>query len=352
MADIRYERRCETEFPHAADVLEREYAENGFSSGWCLQAKPLPDYFFDIHVHYADRTGANVGELVAPDIARGLALEVKRSLLMIRMYGKERPSLREAEETLRDDSYSVETLRPLLAGLPLDQNVTLAAWIQYLSPEPELVHAAKELGMRMIKLHNSPVIMEAAPAETWLSPEWQATFAAMGECNMPVLWHVTQRLAPSKYTSGARNAYWEEGWKKGVSYGNEELLQVFLTCALRNPNVNFIGAHQLHIGWERLDELFTAHRNLYVDTTVGCQLRPGDSFYPHDKEFLRRIFIKWADRILYGTDIFWRGQQISYNDEVTAASQNFLLRLDLPEDVLQKVCHGNAERLLSLAPLK
>lgn len=351
MSGIRYENGMEDQYPHAADVVERDVSENGFSAGWCMHAKPTPAYFFDFHVHYADRTSANVNALIQPDIKRAMALDVQRNLLIIRMYGKERPNLKEAEESMGDDSYSAEALRPLLEGLPRDEHVVLSAWPQYLSPEPALIHAAKDLGMRVIKLHNAPVIVEAAPADVWLSNAWQQCFQTMAKLHMPVLWHVTQRLPSSHYTGGGRNTYWKDGWKKGVSYGNEELLQVFLTCCQRHPEVNFVGAHQLHIGWERLDKLFAGHPNLYVDTTVGCQLKLGDSFYPNDKKFLRDVFIKWADRILFGTDTFWRGGIENHNDDVVQMACNFLMRLDLPEDVLNKVCHGNAERLTGLRSL-
>ena len=60
------------------------------------------------------------------------------------------------------------------------------------------------------------------------------------------------------------------------------------------PKINFIGAHQLHIGWERLGELFDKYPNLYTDTSTGCFLNPDDDFYSEDKEYLRNFFIKIA----------------------------------------------------------
>ncbi|MCL1795762.1 MAG: amidohydrolase [Clostridia bacterium] len=348
MSTHPYERHSETEYPHARDVLEREVSENGFAAGWCMHAKPVPDYYFDVHVHYADRSKANIHTVIAPEAACCLKMGVKRSLLLIRIHGLIPPTDDKSMESLQDEDYTVEALRPLLAGFPLDESAVLAAWLHHSCPEPQLIHAAKGLGMRAIKLHNAPMITLGDPAESWLTPAWQETFAAMTAYRMPVLWHVTQRLPSSDYTGGGRNTYWQDGWKNGVRYGNEELLQVFLTCCARNPGIPFIGAHQLHIGWERLDKLFTGYPNLYVDTTVGCQLRIGDTFYPHDKDFLRGIFIKWADRILFGTDTFWRGCPSSETQEVIRMSQNFIERLDLPECVLRKVCHENAERLLSL----
>lgn len=351
MSELKYARGDERRYPHAMDVFEREVAENGFAAGWCMHAKPVPDYLFDAHVHYADRTGEKVLALVAHNAARAEALEVLRSLLIVRICGKEKPDLGNADEKLGDEIYSSQALKALLEGLEEDPRVVLAAWIEYLTPEAELVRAAKALGARCIKLHNSPIMEQAAPSDVWLSPPWQECFAAMVELKLPVLWHVTQRLPGCTYTGGDKNLYWREGWKKGITYGNEALLQTFLTCCQRNPGVNFIGAHQLHIGWERLDRLFAGYPNLHVDMTVGCRLRLDDMFYPHDQAYLRSVFIKWSERIVFGTDNFWRGKagtDDGYNELMIREVLHFLTRLDLPEDALLNICHRNAERLMGL----
>ncbi|HML49117.1 MAG TPA: amidohydrolase family protein [Clostridia bacterium] len=351
MAQIRYERGDEALTPHAADVLERDYAEAGFARGWCPQAKPVPEYYFDFHVHYMDETDRPLAEVIAPDLNRVMDQQVLRTLLILRMHGEKAPVADPSSAVLKDASYPAAQIASLAQGIAWDQNVVLSAWLDHSAPDAQLVRQVAALGVRCIKLHNAPVIAQAAPADLWLSPAWQEAFAAMGELKLPVLWHVTQRLPSNAYTGGGRNTYWNVGWKNGVSYGNEELLQAFLACCRRFPQLNFVGAHQLHVGWERLDELFTAHPNLHVDTTVGCTLRFFDTLYPQDKAFLRTIFIKWADRILYGTDSFWRGKGDLGIPDLGNEHMNFLRALDLPGEALQKICHLNAERLTGLSPL-
>ena len=41
-----YHHDNEERYPHAADVLERQRAEDGFASGWAMHQKPAADYFF------------------------------------------------------------------------------------------------------------------------------------------------------------------------------------------------------------------------------------------------------------------------------------------------------------------
>ena len=347
MPKIIYNQESEELYPHAPDLLEREYAENGFAKGWAMHAKPVPQYFFDSHVHYSG--GRNdVSDTVKSFVEKSGKLEVvKRLLIIFQIYGEKWGQDMKIDNIM--DTFTYFKLEELTKQLELFENSDKLFWSAYLnyqSSEKELVHAAADSGARCIKLHNAPQIEDNAPFDLWYSDDWQDVFAAIGERKLPILWHVTQRLPSSLYTGGKRNVYWETGWKNKVQYNNEDLLQVFLTCCRRHPNVNFIGAHQLHIGWERLDELFTAHQNLYVDTTIGCMLRMYDHFYPHDKEYLRSVFIKWADRIIFGTDSFGEYSESNYVQHL-----HFITALDLPQDALDKICHGNLERLCGLSKL-
>ena len=347
MPKIIYDRESEGLCPHAPDVLEREFAEGGFASGWAPHCKPVPKYYFDCHVHYSGQKDG-----VAPHLRQFAetvgALEVKRLLVIFQIYGKKWNCGLLGENIMDGFPYfTMEELENQIGGLfSGSDRLFWSAYLNYLSPEKELVHAAADMGARCIKLHNAPQIEDAAPLGLWLSSEWREVFEAVSERGLPVLWHVTQRLPSNAYTGGGRNVYWAKGWKNGVAYNNEDLLQVFLTCCRRCPGINFIGAHQLHIGWERLEELFTAHHNLYVDTTIGCMLRAYDDFYPHDKKYLREIFIKWADRIIFGTDSFG-----AYSEQNYLQHLRFIAALGLPQCAIDKICSENLERLCNTAGL-
>jgi len=351
MSKIIYNQGNEEIYPHAPDLLEREFAENGFAKGWSMQAKPVPAYYFDSHVHYSGGKSKNIFENLKLSLESAESLDVKRQLIIFQIYGKKWGLNLKTENIM--DNFPYFTTEELNSQVNASSSIFAgnrhlwSAYLNYQSSEKELIDIVADMGARCIKLHNAPQIEDNAPYDLWLSDDWQEVFQEIADRNLPVLWHVTQRLPSSAYTGGSRNVYWKNGWKKGVNYNNEDLLQIFLTCCRRNPEVNFIGAHQLHIGWERLDELFTGNPNLYVDTTVGCMLRMYDDFYPHDKNYLRSVFIKWADRILFGTDSFGTYSELNYLQHM-----RFISLLDLPQDVLDKICHGNLERLCNISQLK
>jgi predicted TIM-barrel fold metal-dependent hydrolase len=350
MTEIIYAPDEESGFPHGADVHEREVAENGFAAGWCMQAKPVADYWFDFHIHGEIKPGSDMMSEIQYDLDLNREFNVRRGMVIIGICGPRWPRERSTHQGMDKHPYlTSDEAAAVTKSANEDGGAAWAAYLKYLNPDPELIKSVRSAGARCIKLHNAPQIEDAAPADLWLSPDWQAAFAAMAGCSLPVLWHVTQRLPACPYTGGGRNSYWAKGWENGVKYGNEELLQVFLKCCERNPGVNFVGAHQLHIGWERLDALFAGYPNLYVDTTIGCVLQEDDTFYPKDKEFLRAVFIKWADRIIYGTDSVWGSRN---NRSTQSKHIRFLKHLDLPSDMLNKIAHGNAERLLGLGPVK
>ena len=348
-----YHHDDEERYPHAADVLERQRAENGFASGWAMHQKPVPDYFFDVHLHYGGPKDRTLPERIRSSMSAWEAQEAIRAMVILNIYGEKQDCLVPAyTENEWFPWFTIERALELLGDLPDDDRFFWSAWIDHRQPDAELVLAAADAGARGIKLHNAPVIESNAPCDLWLSGEWRKVFDTIGERKLPVLFHVTQRLPGSAYTGGGRNTYWTKGWENGVTYGNEDLLQAFLTCCRKHTDVSFIGAHQLHIGWERLDGLFDVYPNLFVDTTIGCTLRLYDEFYPHDKEYLREIYIKRADRILFGTDCVWGGDQekTKTNETSLLEHKRFITSLDLPGEVLNLICHGNAERLYRIEP--
>ena len=347
MVFIKYDRADENRYPHCADVLERIIADGGFSDGWAMQSKPIPDYFFDAHVHYHGPTDKPLADCLINYTDAAEALDIKRALIYTQIY-KTKWNYGMLADTVMDKFpyFKVADIKDQIKEPNADPRHVWAAYINYFSSEPDLIYEAAEAGIRCIKLHNAPVLEDNQPADIWLNKEWANVFKAIDECGLPVNFHATQRITPAKYTGGGRNSYWSKGSKNGVSYTNEDLFKVFLTLCERYPKINFIGAHQLHIGWEKLDLLFTGYPNLYVDTSCGCILRPYHDFYPNDKEFLRKIFIRWADRIIFGTDTFG-----DYNETYYRQHQHFINKLDLPQDVLDKVTHGNLERLCGVAGL-
>lgn len=86
-----------------------------------------------------------------------------------------------------------------------------------------------------------------------------------------------------------------------------------------------------------LERLLAKYPNLYCDLS-----EPGGyCAIARDKKFGRDFVVRWADRLLFGTDVLMSKQEIPQFALYDA--------LDLPDDVQYKVYRGNAIRLLKLA---
>ena len=82
----------------------------------------------------------------------------------------------------------------------------------------------------------------------------------------------------------------------------------------------------------RLFDLFDRYPNLYADLSAGSGL----GALKRDTAHARRLLIRYADRLLYGRDD--KGNRL----------YEFLVTLDLPPDVAEKIFAGNALRLVPL----
>ncbi|MEA2063472.1 MAG: amidohydrolase family protein, partial [Gemmatimonadota bacterium] len=125
------------------------------------------------------------------------------------------------------------------------------------------------------------------------------------------------------------------------------------------PEMNLILCHQGFMGYTKLSGLFEKHPNLYLDTSAGFLLHDGDYLTDAERARIRPFFIRWADRILFGTDAnaWWEYPETVSEHEVRRYIYNhvhpfkrFIQHLYLPQPVLSKVAHGNFERLFNMAP--
>jgi predicted TIM-barrel fold metal-dependent hydrolase len=89
-----------------------------------------------------------------------------------------------------------------------------------------------------------------------------------------------------------------------------------------------------------LERLLGKYPNLYCDLS-----EPGGyTAIARDKKFGREFLLRWADRLLFGTDVLMSGQQIPQFELFDL--------LNLPEEVQYKIYRGNAIRLLKLEGVK
>lgn len=318
--------------PHSPDVYERETADGGFSSGWGLHFPTSERYWIDCHVHV--RRVPDFQQCVDRWFNWSLAY---RQSKFIAVNGMPEPS---------ETEYSYDELADMMRG---ESRLAFLYYPGIDTPDVEPLERALEAGARGVKLWSPTFVLEGRPADEFERQKWEGFFKIVNDRRLPILWHVTQRMTDSPYTGGGRNAYWSEGWKKGVKYTNEDLLQSFLNIAKAHPDGYFIGAHQLYVGLDRLEKIFQEHPNVYIDTSIGCFVRWGDVMYPADQKKIRKFFVKYADRILFGTDIgVGEGYHLETEHLSLMGHIRFIRQLRLPYEELQKISHQNSEKLFQL----
>lgn len=206
-------------------------------------------------------------------------------------------------------------------------------------------------------------------------PRFDPMWDACGRLKMPVAIHVGDPLAfftpTDKYNERYEELHNHPDWS---FYGNdfpkfEEILAARDRVIARHPNTNFI---VLHVGnyAENLENV-AAHLDRFPNMYVEIAARIGE--LGRQPRTAREFFIKYQDRVLFGTDAVPHGnetpQQI-YGDELYKIYYRFLETDDeyfdyapaevppqgrwriygigLPDEVLRKVYNGNAMRLLGV----
>jgi predicted TIM-barrel fold metal-dependent hydrolase len=326
------------QYPHAPDVLERETSDRGFSQGWGMHFTPVEEYWTDSHTHLELQNIKDYNQALQQFKSAMDKSDIKYATVIT--LWQSRKEMGDGFQEILE--HGISTIKETSGLFPM-------LYLDYKDADHSIIDEAVQAGVKGIKLHNAQVVSEGSDHQVWLSDEWGKVFEKICKYKLPVLWHVTQRLTDSPYTGGGRNTYWKNGWLKGVKYTNQDLLNVFLEVVGQNPDINFVGAHQLHMGWEQIAGLFGRYPNLLVDTSCGCIVREFDYICKTDINYLRRYFINYSDKILFGTDaIVGKDFTEHYADVNYANHIRFIRQLRLPYAELQRVAHGNFERLYVL----
>ena len=318
--------------PHSPYLMQRETLDNGFSKGWMPHFPPSEEYWIDVHVHL-------MGVKDADDLKR--LLDEWFSRLDAYRLGKIVAIVDQDELFGVFDELSKK-----------DPRFAWMYWPKIDAPSVALVREAVRHGACALKLHNSPIMGGRIPRQVYQSNEWQAILSYAETAGIPLLWHVTQRHSYSPYHGGGLNAYWQDGWAKGVTFTNEDLLQDVLAQMRRHPNLKVIGAHQLHVGVERLSALFKEYKNLYIDSSCGMYLRWADEFIEADRLLLREFVETWSERIVFGTDAgLSPGSVDEYAVQGFLCHPHFMLKLGLSDKALQDVAWRTSQQLFNLKPV-
>jgi predicted TIM-barrel fold metal-dependent hydrolase len=229
------------------------------------------------------------------------------------------------------------------AGLTLQDVITAhhhfpARFIPGYCPYPALPNAC-DLLRAAAKIHGVRICGEWKFRMLVNDPRTLELFRVAGELHMPVLLHFDVPYLPGP---DGRPVY-QKQWYGGTVENLEATLRA---C----PGTNFIGhapgfwreisanADQDPTAYPkgpitgpgRLYRLFETYPNLFADLSANS----GRTAIARDPVHGRNFILRFADRLLFGRD--------GHGGDLW----QFLQTLDLPQDVLDKTCFRNAERLV------
>ncbi|HSQ84607.1 MAG TPA: amidohydrolase family protein, partial [Desulfobacterales bacterium] len=131
----------------------------------------------------------------------------------------------------------------------------------------------------------------------------------------------------------------------------------------KNPDLVFIGCHLASLEWS-VDEM-AKWFDKYPNAAVDMAARMGQLFYQtvEDREKVRNFFIKYQDRLMYGTDIIDRGENkesfqnrihetwlrdweylVTDNEMTSNLIDGNFMGLQLPKEVVNKIYAENFKR--------
>jgi predicted TIM-barrel fold metal-dependent hydrolase len=192
-----------------------------------------------------------------------------------------------------------------------------------------------------------------------LDPLW----ATAGELGLPVMIHVADPVAFFDPLN-SNNERWEElhahpDWQfpSPPFPGFMTIMEGFANLVTNHPETVFIGAHvgcfSENLAW--VGQLLDRCPNFYVDISARI------SELGRQPYTARRFFLRYADRILFGTDAgpnldYYRlvyhfletdDEYFNYDLSPTPGQGRWhIYGLHLPDDVLEKVYHRNAARII------
>lgn len=203
-------------------------------------------------------------------------------------------------------------------------------------------------------------------------PYYEEYFTRVEEKGVPILWHVAD---PEEFWDPDKTPSWakERGWGYDDTFIAKEALYAEVENVLRrHPKLKVIFAHFFFLSADlpRAAALFDRYEGVHFDLAPGIELLYNLS---RDVATTRRFFERYADRILFGTDISgvqtpeqasrragivtrWLETDEEYRvpegaDMLLGPPEDGLMRgLSLPESVLAKIYHANFERLAGPRP--
>ena len=227
------------------------------------------------------------------------------------------------------------------------------------SPE-EQYRELMEMGFDGIKM------LETKPSEirrlgrAMDEPLFEGWFDAIEKDGTHMVWHAAD---PGHFW--IRECVSQEFVDRGWFYGDgtypskEEIYRQVMTVLERHPSLKVTFAHFFFLGDEpqRLEEIFEKYPNVNVDITPGWEMYAA---FGRDGRFWREFFVKYADRIGFGTD---SGDESAGDPGIPDIVYRFLTTeeeqeiwgirfrgIALDDGTLEKILRGNFLRRVGNSP--
>jgi hypothetical protein len=227
----------------------------------------------------------------------------------------------------------------------------------------EGAHARGASGLKLFKSFGLGLRNPDGSAVSIDDPRWDPIWKKCGELGLVVLLH-TADPAAFFLPIDRNNERWEElhrhpNWSfAGAEFpARKELLAARNRVIARHPQTKFIGAHMAN-NPEDLREVASwldKYPNLYVEIAS----RIGE--LGRQPYTARKFFLKYADRILFGTDgpwpeprlrLYWRFLE-TYDEYFPYSEKEFppqgfwnIYGIGLPDQVLRKIYYANAAKIV------
>ena len=160
---------------------------------------------------------------------------------------------------------------------------------------------------------------------------WDPYFEYLEKNQIPLVWHVND---PEEFWDREKVPTWAlaNGWfYADTKVDNQSQYKQIENVLSAHPMLKITFAHFLFLSndLDRLKTLFDKYPNICVDITPGIEMFIN---FSKNIEKSREFFVKYQDRILYGTDICGCGSE----GDVKFNEKDSLIRSNLCRDVLKK----------------
>jgi predicted TIM-barrel fold metal-dependent hydrolase len=240
-------------------------------------------------------------------------------------------------------------------------------------PLPEQVDLMENIGFDGVKMVEGKPSVRKLLGIRFDSSFYEGYFERLEKRHVPLLFHVAdpeEFWDPEKVPSWAR----EQGWFYDSTYPTKANLYEEVSNVLdKHSNLRVIFAHFYFLSGD-IDAAYTfldRYKNVFLDITPGIEMYYN---FSNNHTSWRDFFIKYQDRILFGTDAsseqdvesaiarIWFVRNFlemdskfnlpSESDNLLKGPEETFTGLGLPETVLEKIYHNNFTNLVGCVPKK